>query len=364
MKNSEIIVKKPLIIFKTEADRNTNDITLMSNFFDTYIQQLCIYEQSNNQLETIKNITNENLTIINEALKKSEIISTDNITLIPDFENLPQKVKDNLKKGKYKVGTSNQVYGNMRAVILDENNVRVKDITLKKQKNIMNEDFSDKLAIQMQVKEIFNKLTEIQDLQEYQISVDRNRDIIVPFLDAREKIIKAENVMDIDERNIILKDANEDITHALNSIYTNIGTTSNSLAKCVNNPLKNALPLLKNKYMEYLTQDLQIATKYIGVQMQLLDYLNDKKSANRTLEKYNRILFDFFTLPVTKNQMTVADILQDNFPYNKENMDLWYKMKKKVLKNSKSGNKNILDNKEIYVITFDESEDINEEKWK
>jgi len=43
-------------------------------------------------------------------------------------------------------------------------------------------------------------------------------------------------------------------------------------------------------------------------------------------------------------------------------MDLWYKMKKKVLKNSKSGNKNILDNKEIYVITFDESEDINEEK--
>ena len=39
------------------------------------------------------------------------------------------------QKGIYKIAESKQVDGNMRAVILDENDIRVKDITLKRIKN-------------------------------------------------------------------------------------------------------------------------------------------------------------------------------------------------------------------------------------
>ena len=87
-----------------------------------------------------------------------------------------------LKKGIYSIGESKQVEDNLRAVILDENGVRVKDITLKKViSNPRKVETMHSIANQIQMRQIYAKLSEIQEFQTYQIQRDRDRDIIVPF---------------------------------------------------------------------------------------------------------------------------------------------------------------------------------------
>ena len=47
------------------------------------------------------------------------------------------------------------------------------------------------IANQIQMRQIYAKLSEIQEFQTYQIQRDRDRDIIVPFLDARDLVLEA-----------------------------------------------------------------------------------------------------------------------------------------------------------------------------
>lgn len=96
------------------------------------------------------------------------------ITLLPDFDNLPIDVKTKLKKGIYKVGNSKQVDGNLRAVILDENDVRIKDVTFKKViNNSGNIETARSIGNQLQMRQIYTKLADIQEIQTYQFEKDR-----------------------------------------------------------------------------------------------------------------------------------------------------------------------------------------------
>lgn len=52
--------------------------------------------------------------------------------IIYKFDILPVDIKTKLKKGIYTIGNPRQADGNLRAVVLDENGVRIKDISLKK----------------------------------------------------------------------------------------------------------------------------------------------------------------------------------------------------------------------------------------
>ena len=124
--------QKPLAIFKTDADRYGRDITAMSNFFDGYVQQMSLSLKEQSNLEIVSEIPIANIGIINDVVHQANIVMQGNITLLPDFDSLSADVREKLKKGIYTVGDSKQVDGNLRAVILDENGVRVKDITLKK----------------------------------------------------------------------------------------------------------------------------------------------------------------------------------------------------------------------------------------
>ncbi len=56
------------------------------------------------------------------------------------------------------------------------------------------------------------------------------------------------------------------------------------------------------KYIGYLTRDLQLATKYVGVQMNVFDYLGDKASSNLALERYQHIMQDFFEMYVQNKE--------------------------------------------------------------
>ena len=69
--------------------------------------------------------------------------------------------------------------------------------------------------------------------------------------------------------------------------------------------------------MSYITSDFQIATKYVGVRMQLLEYMGETKVAKEVLQSYQHVVYDFLEKPVTKKGLSAASLMHDYFPYNK-----------------------------------------------
>jgi hypothetical protein len=179
-------------------------------------------------------------------------------------------------------------------------------------------------------------LTDIQEFQTYQLEKDRDRDIIVPFLDARALVLEAENKESDEERILLLKEADGKIRTALNAIYADIETTSKRFARLTSIPfVQFGTPL--NRYMGYLTSDFQIATKFVGVRMQLLEYMGDAKTAKTVLQQYQHVMYDVLTKPVTRKGLSTAELMHDYFPYNKANMNCWYTFSKEMQPALESG---------------------------
>ena len=356
---------KSLMLFKTDIDRYGSDITAMSDFFDEYVQQMTLSLREQSALEIVSELPVANLGIITDVIHQADVIMRGNITLLPDFENLPLDVKSKLKKGLYKVGESKQVDGNLRAVILDENDVRIKDITLKKVINDSgNIETVRSIGNQLQMRQMYAKLTDIQEFQTYQLEKDRDRDIIVPFLDARALVLEAENKESDEERVLLLKEADGKIRTAINAIYADIETTSKRFARLTNIPfVQFGNPL--NRYMGYLTSDFQIATKYVGVRMQLLEYMGDTKTAKAVLQQYQHVMYDVLTKPVTRKGLSTAALMHDYFPYNKTNMNCWYTFSKEMRPALESGirtlelSMNGEYKNDVYIVSV---EDVNDEE--
>lgn len=351
--------KRPIVIFKTDADKYGRDITLMSDFFDGYVQQMALSIKDQSNLEVIQDIPVASIGIINDAIHQASVVLKGNITLLPDFDGLPVGIKDKLKKGIYTVGESKQVDGNLRAVILDEEGVRVKDITLKRViSNPGNVETVRSIGNQMQMRQIYAKLADIQEFQTYQLEKDRDRDIIVPFLDARSLVLEAEYKQTEKEKIAALKSADDKIRTALNAVYADIETTTRSFAKRTNTPFLQFGNQL-NTYMNFLTSDFQIATKYVGVRMQLLEYLGDLNVAKEVLQAYQHVVYDFLTKPVTRKGITAVNLMHDYFPYTKDNLNCWHYFSKEMqpaLERSISALSIGMDetqNQEIYVMTVE-----------
>ncbi len=331
------VANKSLRIFETEADRYGRDITAMSNFFDGYVRQMSLALREQPGAAVVAEMPVADIGIVGDVVRQADIIMQGKITLLPDFDNLPLDIKSKLKKGIYTVGSSKQVDGNLRAVILDENGVRIKDITLKKVlNNPGNVETARSIGNQMQMRQIYAKLADIQEFQTYQLERDRDRDIIVPFLDARSLALEAETKDSDEERCRLLRDADSRIRTALNSIYADIETTAKRLARRTGVPL---LPPGKasERYMGYITSDLQIATKYIGVCMQLLEYLGEAKTAQSVLQQYQHVMYDFLTRPITRKGLSTADLMHNYFPYDKSNMNCWHTFSREMVPALESG---------------------------
>lgn len=137
----------------------------------------------------------------------------------------------------------------------------------------------------MQMKQISAKLDGIVEYQEYQLLRDRDRDIVSPFLIARDYILEAQESTDKQYQIEKLNKAADKLKEALTSVYTDMSTTANQLTKLTDRVFitkKNQ----RNTYMRYLAGDLQMATKFVGVQMHVYEFLGDKSAATLALENY------------------------------------------------------------------------------
>ena len=360
--------RKPLEIFKTEADITGRNITQMSNFFDGYIEQMSLALREESAIELLSEIPISDLNVVNEVVQKARVLLKDNVTLVPDFDNLPLDVKKKLKQGLYTLGDSKQVDGNMRAVIMDENGIRVKDITLKKVvSSPENMQTARNIGNQMQMKQIYAKLASIEEFQTYQIERDRDQQIIVPFLDARTLVLRAANAKSADEQNSLLEQANSKITSAIHSVYTDMDTSAKMLAKKADSWLPDFTRRM-NDYMRFLTSDLQIATKYIGVSMQILEYIGDNNGAKNALLEYQQAMYDFLEKPISKKGLSAALLMHENFEYTNDNIDQWYMFRKEVAPSLKTSMDNIrlginsAEHQEIYIVSMEDANDETEKE--
>lgn len=160
---------------------------------------------------------------------------------------------------------------------------------------------------------------------------------------------------------VVLKAADDKIRTALNAIYADIETTTRSFAR------RTSIPFLQfgnqlNTYMGVLTSDFQIATKYVGVRMQLLEYIGESNVAKEVLQTYQHVVYDFLTKPVTRKGLTAANLMHDYFPYTKENLNCWYSFSKEMqpaLETSMNALSLSMDesrNQEIYVVTVEDDD--------
>lgn len=319
-----------LIIFKTHADKYSNDITKMSNFFDEYLEQMEQTLRERTQWEIVRNIPFSDISILCEVIEQTKIISQGTITFIPDLKNIPKDIRNKLKKGLYKIGKSKQVDGNFRAVIVDENNTRVKDITLKKSINtIDNIETIENISTQLQLRQIYTQLNELQEFQNYQLEIAKNQAFIVPFLNARDLLLESETKNGNEEKIKLIKNADRQIMNALNAIYADIQTTSNSFANSIDSMMKISNKNI-NKYMDFLIRDLQIAIKYNGVRLQVLDYIGEDEIKKQVLERLKNVLRVFISAPISKKGLSTIELLQNYYPYNKVNMNFWNDFSEKI----------------------------------
>ena len=351
------LMPSKLHILVTEADTNGYEISKMSDFMGLYAQQLTRTLAKSSFVETISNIPIADISIINDVVQQAAVVVKGDITLVPDFDSLPVGIKEKLQQGIYSIGDSKQVDGNLRAVILDENKVRVKDITLKKVSNNPGTlETTRSIANQMQMKQIQDTLKGIQEMQSYQLDRDRDRDILTPFFDARDYILQAQNALSLETRNDFLVKASDRMTTALNSVYAEMRTASLHLAKNTKWSLFHKQSSIDG-LLSNLSDDLQLATKFSGVQMQVFEALGRREDSKLVLDRYQSVMHDFIAQEIDGRGMSAIELMHDNYRYTKENRDCWYTFSKR-LEPALEDTRRAIENKDVYIISV---EDINDE---
>lgn len=355
-KSISIIPRNEVHILVTDEDKTGEDILAMSDFFGGYVQQLTDVIRTNAVTTYVPSIPVADIGIIGEVVQKAEVISRGATQLLPDFDSLPKDIRQKLKDGIYKVGESKQVDGNLRAVIVDETGTRVKDVTLK-EVNISpgTLEASRSITNQLQMRQIYAKLDAIQEMQSFQIARDRDRDIKVPFLDARCYILKAQGKNCTDEdREENLKKAADKLLTAVNSVYTDLTTSTEHMLKLTRFPIFQRKDQIRG-YIGFLSEDLQVVTKLVGLRMQVLDYLGDTDGEQIEMSHYQRVMTDFFTKALPNRGYSAADLIHLNYPYNVKNRDNWYQLSENLKPTLET--KQDKEKKHIYLVSVEEDED-------
>ncbi|WP_233487788.1 hypothetical protein [Aerococcus sp. 1KP-2016] len=266
-----------------------------------------------------------------------------------DFDSLSIDTKEKLKSGIYKIGNSKKIEGNMRAVIVDttNSNRRVEDITLKEVvvDNNTARTLTD-LAVQSQLKQIYEIVVDIHETQEYQLRWDRNNSILPPFFTARTQIIEFHNIDDLNRKNHLLYDASHSLEQSVNAIKADLISNKDQIEKILKTPMYKYSTF--KRHANFILSDMNLLLKIVGMQTYIDLTLNNKKMATERLEsvKYIFELYSSRTINETGNIVlnklerlpfistlvpnakkveipSLLETIHDNYRYNSENKDSW-----------------------------------------
>ena len=357
--NSTAIIPREVQILVTEEDRTGQDILAMSDFFGGYVHLLTESFGKNGVTTIVPTIPVADLGIIGEVIQRAEVVSQGTTQLLPDFEHLPKDIRQKLKDGIYKIGESKQVDGNMRAVIVDEAGTRVKDVTLKEVSvNPGTLEASRSITNQLQMRQIYAKLDAIQEMQSFQIARDRDRDIKVPVLNARNYILRAQGEnCDDKEKKDYLEQASRELLTAVNSLYTDMETSIEHMLKLTRFPIFQRKDQIRS-FIGFLTEDMQVVTKVTGLRMQVLDYLGDTNGAQIEMRQYQRVMSDFFKKSLPGRGYSASALIHLTYPYTEENRDCWFQLSQELQPVLTMEQSNY--NKHIYLVSVEEENDVGE----
>ena len=339
-----------LILFEGE-DAETHDLSKIGDFISGFIKnELIEYENINNS-NFFQNVNLSDIALSGQISDGLNTLIFNGKRYILDFKHLPEEVKKKLNSGEYRLGESRQVDGNLRAVIVDKNGIgvpRVKDITVTEvSDNSAVFDSIRAIGIQLQFKQINNKLGAIEEFVSYQVDLSRNDQLINPFFNARDYIVKAQNTNDLNERKKYLEKALEYLQNGKTAIRSDINTAGDHLAKLTNSgPLKQWWDGVRGNttnYIKYLLFDLSMATKYYALEYIVNSYIGKNEDAELSLTGYQKTLEDFFDRPYNNEGHTIMEMImynQSGKSGNEKLFDFEKEMRQKVKYKSININKN------------------------
>ena len=339
-KNCESNATTGIQILKSEADRTGHDIASMSDFMGDGIRILN-HADSYKVCPVAGPLSATALSEIHDVLSIGTAIIRKDHAWVPDFDSLPGDIRKKLEKGIYKIGESRQVNGNRRAVIVDDKSVRVKDITLKQIKNEPYLDISYRnLLTHIKLQQISSLLEDIVEMQAYQIKCNRNVQITVPFLNARDLVFKAERESNHLRRQKLLEEASQGFGNVSNTLYGDLHAAIDLLAQRASRRLplsekRVCLFLNTSKIYEamgFILDDLQMLHKSVGLQIQINNLLNDKASSECCLRQYGEEFKRFCEVPLDSTGRSASQIVHAHFPNTDENMNAWYRLKRDSVK--------------------------------
>ena len=203
------------------------------------------------------------------------------------------------------------------------------------------------------MKNIQEMIASVQQLQNYQLDRDRDRDLLTPFLNSRDHILIAQNAKIIEEKKQNLVKASDQMIQALNGVYTDLETTKKQLAEFTRYPFTHRKKTFE-KMVVYLSEDIELLTKFTGVQMFIYNYLGMNDDAENCIDRYNYTMKTFITEKVGKSGMTGIELLQDNTVYNSRNRDYWFKLSEKMLPILDESLPKIEPVNEVYIVSLED----------
>ena len=141
---------------------------------------------------------------------------------------------------------------------------------------------------------------------------------------------------------------------SINAVYTDMETATSHLLKLTRWPIFQRFVQII-KYIVFLTRDIQLSTKFVGVQTQVLNYLGDSKSASLELERFRHVLQGFFSKPLNTRQISASMLIHQFFPYTDENRNSWVTLSKEIGSMLKSDT-DFLENKKVILISAEEAD--------
>ncbi|MCI1136541.1 hypothetical protein MOP89_14515 [Enterococcus gallinarum] len=337
-------------LFTSHTDKWTQDVFEISDPYEFLLPKYMDNRKFTklSQLFNLDGTSPINLMATGTNLKDLILNSKKGFAYQPDFDSLFVETKEGLKSGVLKIGESKKVDGNMRAVIVDttNSNQRVEDLTLKEVRieRDITRNLTD-LAIQAQLKQIYEILLDMQVTQEYQLQWDRNNSILKPFFTARTLIIEFQNTDNLDRKIELLHEASKSMEEAVSAIKSDLISNRNQIEMILRKPIHGKS---FQRHANFILSDINLLLKIVGMQTYIDLTLDNEKMArdrfesvkyifdlysNKTIpEQVNVVLSVLQRLPVLDDLLSnsesteffsMLEIIHDNYKYSSENKNLW-----------------------------------------
>ncbi|EOS8055026.1 hypothetical protein DSH59_RS05820 [Enterococcus hirae] len=338
-------------LFNSYVDKYTQDIFEMSSPYEFLLPQY-MEKRGTGELSNIFSLDgNSLLNLAGTSINLKELLfsSKNGFVYQPDFDSLSNDTKEKIKSGIFKIGESKKIEGNLRAVIVDStnSNKRVEDLTLKEvvvDKNIAR-TLTD-LAVQAQLKQIYEIVVDIQETQEYQLHWDRNNSILAPFFTARTKILEFKKSGNLNRKIQLLEAASDSMEQAVSAIKADLISNKDHIKKILKKPMYRYSTF--ERHANFILSDINLLLKIVGIQTYIDLTLDNEEVANDRLEAV-KYIFELYSsrnigatgniisntlerLPFINNVIpdvkkvelpSLLEIIHDNYRYTSENKDSW-----------------------------------------